>query len=235
MYVHAPTCAQDLKAAGTGTAAWGRCGGSSSPRKSAREREARRPCRFRTKGNLAFLGRRESFVGGFRVSSAVAARNGISAFGVAHLCVEPQSRRALQARADGGRPVVPCRKSKSPLARAFELDGAGNRSRTCDLRITNAPLYQLSYSGEPRIVGSRRGRGQFGPCPCRGPPAGSGARPSPFSAQPPARGMRSRALRPPVRGTFSSTGCRHKAETTQPSAPEAIHCASVSTAVFHAA
>src|SRR5690606_21171696 len=26
--------------------------------------------------------------------------------------------------------------------------GAGNRNRTYDLRITNAPLYQLSYSGE---------------------------------------------------------------------------------------
>lgn len=25
--------------------------------------------------------------------------------------------------------------------------GAGNRSRTCDLRITNALLYQLSYTG----------------------------------------------------------------------------------------
>ncbi len=30
---------------------------------------------------------------------------------------------------------------------AFHTTGAGNRSRTCDLRITNAPLYQLSYSG----------------------------------------------------------------------------------------
>ena len=29
-----------------------------------------------------------------------------------------------------------------------ELLGAGNRNRTYDLRITNAPLYQLSYSGE---------------------------------------------------------------------------------------
>ena len=26
--------------------------------------------------------------------------------------------------------------------------GAGNRIRTYDLRITNAPLYQLSYSGD---------------------------------------------------------------------------------------
>ena len=33
---------------------------------------------------------------------------------------------------------------------AFPADGysgAGNRNRTYDLRITNAPLYQLSYSG----------------------------------------------------------------------------------------
>jgi hypothetical protein len=31
--------------------------------------------------------------------------------------------------------------------------GAGNRNRTYDLRITNAPLYQLSYSGkEPMIL-----------------------------------------------------------------------------------
>ena len=29
----------------------------------------------------------------------------------------------------------------------MELTGAGNRSRTCDLRITNALLYQLSYTG----------------------------------------------------------------------------------------
>ena len=31
---------------------------------------------------------------------------------------------------------------------AFAVSGAGNRSRTYDLRITNALLYQLSYSGE---------------------------------------------------------------------------------------
>lgn len=29
----------------------------------------------------------------------------------------------------------------------LRLSGAGNRSRTCDLRITNALLYQLSYTG----------------------------------------------------------------------------------------
>jgi hypothetical protein len=29
----------------------------------------------------------------------------------------------------------------------FNGSGAGNRSRTCDLRITNAPLYRLSYPG----------------------------------------------------------------------------------------
>src|SRR5687768_74387 len=46
---------------------------------------------------------------------------------------------------------------KGPPERAFQLHprpkghgeshGAGNRNRTYDLRITNAPLYQLSYSG----------------------------------------------------------------------------------------
>lgn len=30
--------------------------------------------------------------------------------------------------------------------------GAGNRNRTYDLRITNALLYQLSYTGKPRAV-----------------------------------------------------------------------------------
>ena len=37
-----------------------------------------------------------------------------------------------------------------------ENDGAGNRNRTYDLRITNAPLYQLSYSGkQPQILRGR--------------------------------------------------------------------------------
>lgn len=41
------------------------------------------------------------------------------------------------------------RKQKAPAkAGAFVETGAGNRNRTYDLRITNAPLYQLSYSGE---------------------------------------------------------------------------------------
>ena len=40
-------------------------------------------------------------------------------------------------------------KQKAPTkAGAFAETGAGNRNRTYDLRITNAPLYQLSYSGE---------------------------------------------------------------------------------------
>ncbi len=38
---------------------------------------------------------------------------------------------------------------KAPERQAFWgfVFGAGNRNRTYDLRITNAPLYQLSYSG----------------------------------------------------------------------------------------
>lgn len=35
----------------------------------------------------------------------------------------------------------------SPRGLLFEF-GAGNRSRTYDLRITNALLYQLSYAGK---------------------------------------------------------------------------------------
>ncbi|GEM_PF-2367750 len=38
--------------------------------------------------------------------------------------------------------------------RAFNFIGAGDRSRTCDLRITNALLYLLSYTGaKSRIIG----------------------------------------------------------------------------------
>lgn len=37
--------------------------------------------------------------------------------------------------------------------------GAGNRNRTYDLRITNAPLYQLSYSGG---AANSTGRGRAG-------------------------------------------------------------------------
>lgn len=34
-----------------------------------------------------------------------------------------------------------------------EWSGAGNRSRTCDLRITNALLCQLSYTGKGEKYG----------------------------------------------------------------------------------
>ena len=37
-------------------------------------------------------------------------------------------------------------------ARWIRLTGAGNRNRTCDLRITNAPLYRLSYPGGARMI-----------------------------------------------------------------------------------
>ena len=39
-------------------------------------------------------------------------------------------------------------------------DGADNRSRTYDLRITNALLYQLSYIGPARGVHERESRGK---------------------------------------------------------------------------
>ena len=56
----------------------------------------------------------------------------------------------------GGRPSVrQCRiQKKKGLAVAYLLTpvylGAGERSRTLDLRITNALLYQLSYTGKGR-------------------------------------------------------------------------------------
>jgi hypothetical protein len=34
----------------------------------------------------------------------------------------------------------------------LETGGAGKRNRTTDLRITNALLYQLSYSGKPDVI-----------------------------------------------------------------------------------
>ena len=52
-------------------------------------------------------------------------------------------------------PPVAQSPAKLALCRAFDTTriGAGKRSRTSDLRITNAPLYQLSYPGaEPRIL-----------------------------------------------------------------------------------
>jgi hypothetical protein len=50
------------------------------------------------------------------------------------------------------------RKMKRPASlRAFDFIGAGERSRTPDLRITNALLYLLSYTGaERRIIEFRR-------------------------------------------------------------------------------
>ena len=40
------------------------------------------------------------------------------------------------------------------------MDGAGDRSRTYDLRITNALLYQLSYTGEGGIIRFCRKQGK---------------------------------------------------------------------------
>ena len=41
-----------------------------------------------------------------------------------------------------------CAKNKGPaFLQALVAIGAGDRSRTYDLRITNALLYQLSYTG----------------------------------------------------------------------------------------
>ena len=48
-------------------------------------------------------------------------------------------------------------KKPRPRPGLFITTGAGNRNRTYDLRITNAPLYQLSYSGLAGHCSSCRG------------------------------------------------------------------------------
>ena len=56
----------------------------------------------------------------------------------------------------------------------FAGAGAGNRNRTYDLIITNDALYQLSYSGEPRILGGMglwvKGQASVAAGPGRGVP-----------------------------------------------------------------
>ena len=61
--------------------------------------------------------------------------------------IEGGVRRQRQLEAAYCRQTHQPPKNKSPPKRAFAIAGAGNRNRTYDLRITNAPLYQLSYSG----------------------------------------------------------------------------------------
>jgi hypothetical protein len=48
--------------------------------------------------------------------------------------------------------------------------GAGERSRTLDLRITNALLYQLSYTGKPSIISIPWPRLQLRPGAAQRPP-----------------------------------------------------------------
>ncbi len=55
------------------------------------------------------------------------------------------SRRVFPDRADDI-----SQKRKSRQQRRLLDNGAGDRIRTYDLRITNAPLYQLSYTGTER-------------------------------------------------------------------------------------
>ena len=51
-----------------------------------------------------------------------------------------------------GKPVhYRCANSANPDSNAFSL-GADTRTRTGDLRITNALLYQLSHIGNPSVV-----------------------------------------------------------------------------------
>ena len=65
----------------------------------------------------------------------------------------PLTRPALIAPACApSHPFAPERRKEKGLGKRQALDpvGAGEESRTPDLRITNALLYQLSYTGESR-------------------------------------------------------------------------------------
>lgn len=68
-------------------------------------------------------------------------------------------------------------KKKPPLRAACE-SGAGNRNRTYDLRITNAPLYQLSYSGDAKGGHSSREPASLQLSGSQQPAIGEDARPS---------------------------------------------------------
>ena len=61
-------------------------------------------------------------------------------------CRKQDSNRA--ATNDVGDPAQRVATRLETRLRLLSCSGAGNRIRTYDLRITNAPLYQLSYSGE---------------------------------------------------------------------------------------
>ena len=52
------------------------------------------------------------------------------------------------------------RTAKGPPIGGPLVSGAGNRSRTYDLRITNALLYQLSYAGENADFNRKAYRGE---------------------------------------------------------------------------
>ena len=66
------------------------------------------------------------------------------------------------------------RKYENPDRYIFDKSDAGDRSRTCDPRITNALLYQLSYSGvEAEYVKHRRPATPVGHRPAT--PAGAAA------------------------------------------------------------
>jgi hypothetical protein len=47
----------------------------------------------------------------------------------------------------------PKQKGPGQFVQALDLTGAGEESRTPDLRITNALLYQLSYTGTEALHG----------------------------------------------------------------------------------
>lgn len=65
---------------------------------------------------------------------------------------------AIRLGTAGGRWAHPNNKGLQAFWRCKPSNvGAGNRNRTYDLRITNAPLYRLSYSGDVAADGRQDG------------------------------------------------------------------------------
>ena len=77
-----------------------------------------------------------------------AARRGLDRGGAAGGPTNRPQRRITEIRLHHGYPAPKSKKANpEELAQVLESVGAGDRSRTYDLRITNALLYQLSYTG----------------------------------------------------------------------------------------
>lgn len=78
------------------------------------------------------------------------------------ICLDRSNHRhsviCFSGRLDCPGPIAFIDAQKRPASlQAFLISGAGDRNRTCDLRVTSALLYRLSYTGVLRNV----------PLPCR--------------------------------------------------------------------